>query len=233
MPSQCTLGPESALGTSVLPGAFPGLVELETSSRLLAKLLQDGTVDSLRSQEVAEVVLVVLARIEHDPGRSRKVHFLGSIPGGRLLGWQMGLRWLIFTRHHGELVVGTAEVVETGHERIPYLIAAPTMRVPMILHDSVNAYLAARASLLLVQHGAFASGEHQGQPVAERVKSIAFPGLGTGVGQIGFNTCARQVRSAIDDVLLGKYRVPQSWAEASERHQLLYTDRVRSLQHDR
>ena len=34
---------------------------------------------------------------------------------------------------------------------------------------------------------------------------------------------------AIDDVLLGQYRMPRSWAEASERHQLLYTDRPTRL----
>src|SRR5881227_3167911 len=43
------------------------------------------------------------------------------------------LRKLILDHHHGELFVGTAEVVETDHAGIPYLIAAPTMRVPMIL----------------------------------------------------------------------------------------------------
>ena len=35
---------------------------------------------------------------------------------------------------------------------------------------------------------------------------------------------------AFDDFVLGGYRLPQSWAEASERHQLLYTDRPRNLQ---
>jgi hypothetical protein len=55
-------------------------------------------------------------------------------------------------------------------------------------------------------------------------------GLGTGVGRIGFNTCARQVRVAIDDILLGKYAMPHSWAEASERHRLRYTDRPTWLQ---
>jgi hypothetical protein len=39
------------------------------------------------------------------------------------------------------------------------------------------------------------------------------------------------VRRAIDDVLLDGYRMPRSWAEAGERHQLLYTDRPRRLQH--
>src|ERR1041385_8215760 len=39
---------------------------------------------------------------------------------------QRELRRLILGRHHGELVVGTAEIVETADPRMPYLIAAPT-----------------------------------------------------------------------------------------------------------
>ena len=38
-----------------------------------------------------------------------------------------------------------------------------------------------------------------GQSAAGEIQRVAFPGLGTGVGQLGPNTCARQVRAAIDD----------------------------------
>ena len=62
--------------------------------------------------------------------------------------------------------------------------------------------------------------------------SVAFPGLGTGVGRVGPNTCARQVRAAIEEVVLGPVPFPRTWAEAQQRHQLLYTDRVRDLQED-
>src|SRR5262245_48244613 len=56
------------------------------------------------------------------------------------------LRLKILTRHHGELLVGSAEIVETGSSGHPYLIAAPTMRVPMVLGtETVNPYLATRA----------------------------------------------------------------------------------------
>ena len=78
--------------------------------------------------------------------------------------------------------------------------------------------------------GRFADGPHEGRSISEKIETIAFPGLGTGVGRIGYSTCARQVRAAIEDVVLDGYGMPQSWAEASERHQLLYTDRVRRLQ---
>lgn len=140
------------------------------------------------------------------------------------------VRRQILEHHGGELVIGNADIVETGALHIPFLIAAPTMRVPMKLNDSVNPYLAARAILLLVTRGRFRSGSWTGEPVSKLVESVALPGLGTGVGNVPYDTCARQVRAAIDDVLLGNYRMPQSWAEASERHQLLYTDRARDLQ---
>jgi O-acetyl-ADP-ribose deacetylase (regulator of RNase III) len=137
---------------------------------------------------------------------------------------------MIRERHHGELLVGNADVVETGDARIPYLIVAPTMRVPMLLADSINAYLAARAVFLLLKHGRFASGERSGGPVGERIQRVAVPGLGTGVGQMSPSVCAHQVRTAIDEVLLDRFTPPRTWAEASERHQLLYTDRLRRLQ---
>jgi O-acetyl-ADP-ribose deacetylase (regulator of RNase III) len=150
----------------------------------------------------------------------------------RAFGWhvQDRLQKLIRDRHHGELLVGAAEIVETGHRRIPYLIAAPTMRVPMILRDSVNPYLAARAALLLVKHGTFSSGSLTGEPLVSAVQSIAFPGLGTGVGQVGPATCARQVAAAIEEVILGKGSYPATWADAQARHQLLFSNRVRDLQ---
>ena len=145
---------------------------------------------------------------------------------------QERLQNLIVSKHHGELLVGAAEIVETDNLQIPHLIAAPTMRVPMILRNSVNPYLAARGVLLLIKHGTFASGSLKGEPVARFVDSVAFPGLGTGVGRVGPNTCARQVRAAIEEVILGRKEFPQSWADAQKRHQQLYTDQIRDLQYD-
>lgn len=150
----------------------------------------------------------------------------------RFFGWhvQERLQELIRERHDGELLVGAAEIVPTDNGRIPFLISAPTMRVPMILRDSINPYLAARAALLLIQNGTFKSGEHTGQPIREHVSRVAFPGLGTGVGQVGPDVCAHQVRTAIEDVVLRSRPFPATWAQAQARHQQLYTDRVRDLQ---
>ena len=56
----------------------------------------------------------------------------------------------IRSEFHGELPVGQAMVVPTGHETVPYLVAAPTMRIPDKIGDTVNVYLAFRAALLAV-----------------------------------------------------------------------------------
>jgi len=109
-------------------------------------------------------------------------------------GWhvQDRLRKLILDHHHGELVVGAAEIVETDDVRLPYLIAAPTMRVPMILgQETINPYLATRAVLLLVKRGSFAHGEKAGEKISDHVQTVAFPGMGTGVGKVSFMVCAR------------------------------------------
>ena len=147
-------------------------------------------------------------------------------------GWkvQERLQELIRSRHHGELLVGSAELVETDDPRIPFLIAAPTMRVPMILRDTVNPYLAARGALRLLKHGVVPSGKFAGSPVASVVTTVAFPGLGTGVGRVSPLTCARQVRAAIEQMILGAGEFPNTWVEAQWQHQSLYTDRVRDLQ---
>jgi O-acetyl-ADP-ribose deacetylase (regulator of RNase III) len=144
---------------------------------------------------------------------------------------QARVRRQILSRHHGELIVGQADIVETGNSKIPFLIVAPTMRVPMRLNDTVNPYLAARAVFLLLKHGVFNSGKFVGEKISDHVQKVALPGLATGVGNVGFNTCAHQVRAAINDVLLEEYTMPQSWAEASERHQLLYTNKLTRLQY--
>jgi O-acetyl-ADP-ribose deacetylase (regulator of RNase III) len=128
--------------------------------------------------------------------------------------------------------VGQAEIVPTDDARIPFVIAAPTMRVPMILRDTVNPYLAARAVFRLIASGQFADGPFVGEPLRDVVRTVAFPGLGTGVGKVRPNICARQMRAAIEDVLLGKSSFPQSWADAQSQHQLLYADRFRDLQRE-
>lgn len=151
----------------------------------------------------------------------------------RHFGWQVqnDLRQAIFQRHRGELLIGQAEIVATGAEVPAFLIAAPTMRVPMILgRDSINPFLATRAALQLVRYGEFPTGPHAGTLLSSRLATIAFPGMGTGVGRVPVEICARQMRTAYDEVMAERSTMPQSWAEASENHQLLYTNNPVRLQ---
>jgi O-acetyl-ADP-ribose deacetylase (regulator of RNase III) len=145
------------------------------------------------------------------------------------LGWhvQDRLQAKIRQKHHGELLVGQAEIVATDHPNIPYLISAPTMRVPMILTGTVNVYLAMRAILLLINHGTL---EDQ-TPVREVVTRVAISGLGTGVGKVPAEICAKQMRAAYNKVILAKDPFPASWRQAQQDHQLLYAERTRDLQY--
>ncbi len=97
---------------------------------------------------------------------------------------------VIYSKHNGELLVGDAEIVATNHQKFPYLICAPTMRIPQNVEDSVNAFLAMRAILLSVQR--FNSANN------DAIKSVAIPGLCTGVGKMPYDRCARQMLAAYD-----------------------------------
>ncbi|TGD70712.1 Appr-1-p processing protein [Mangrovimicrobium sediminis] len=130
-------------------------------------------------------------------------------------GWgvQSRLQEIIRARHHGQLLVGQAELVPTENEEVPFLIAAPTMRVPQSLHNSPNPYLAMRAVLILIKHG-----QHEMKAISEMINTIAVPGLGTGVGEINPIVCAKQIRHAVEEVLYEKHEFPESWFSAQELH---------------
>lgn len=148
----------------------------------------------------------------------------------RHFGWhvQERVQEAIKLRHHGELLVGMADIVDTDDSQIPYVIAAPTMRVPMLLEPTnVNIYLATRAVLLLVKFGRFGDGTD----IKEAVQRIAIPGMGTGVGGFSPQICAKQMKQAVYDVLKEASSFPTSWIEAQTRHQLLYGDDYRDLQY--
>jgi O-acetyl-ADP-ribose deacetylase (regulator of RNase III) len=116
----------------------------------------------------------------------------------RFFGWEVetNLRALLLERHYGELPVGQAVVLATGHEFIPFLVSAPTMRVPMSIEGTVNVYLAFRAALIAVlTHNASA-----GAPI----RSLLVPGLGTGVGEVAPERAARQMRLAYDAIINGQ-----------------------------
>jgi len=100
----------------------------------------------------------------------------------------------IVENYHGEMPVGMAEVVPSYNDKWPYLVCAPTMRVPQDISNTVNAYLAFRAALLAIAQSNKNSG-------IEKIESVIVPGLGTGVGRLKPSRCATQMRMAYDSVL--------------------------------
>jgi len=119
-------------------------------------------------------------------------------------GWglQERLRERLRSEFDGELPVGQAVIVETRDSAIPFLVSAPTMRVPMDVSGTVNAYLAFRAVIRAVR-----LHNESGQPP---IASVLCPGLGTAVGRMPPQACARQMHYAY-----GTSHLRQAWNPTS------------------
>ena len=115
---------------------------------------------------------------------------------------EVRVRDRVRSEFHGELPVGLATVVPTLHKRYPYLICAPTMRYPMDVAGSVNAYLAMKAIL------------HVARAHLEDL-SVAIPGLCALSGRMSANSVARQMRIAYERVVLGMHAYSH-WREERE-----------------
>jgi O-acetyl-ADP-ribose deacetylase (regulator of RNase III) len=115
---------------------------------------------------------------------------------------EQNVRSAVLAYHGGELPLGESVIVPTGEPAPAWLISAPTMREPgeRLPEDTVHPYLAARAVFLLWRDGRL---EH-GVEVRRVIDTIAMPGLGTGVGGVSPETCARQVTAAWNEVFGGR-----------------------------
>jgi O-acetyl-ADP-ribose deacetylase (regulator of RNase III) len=133
-------------------------------------------------------------------------------------GWavQSSLQQAIAARPLRELLVGEAVIVPTGDREVPWLISAPTMRVPMQLRQSVNAYLAMKAVLTSAMR-------HSGVPP---IRSVAIPGLGTGCGALAPKTAATQMWTAYREVVLGEWQYPVDFGEAQGAHVQLNPEEI-------
>jgi O-acetyl-ADP-ribose deacetylase (regulator of RNase III) len=104
----------------------------------------------------------------------------------------------IASRCLGELAVGSSLVIEVpGATRVKFLIMAPTMRVPGNTAHSIGAYLATRAALVALVH-------HNNS--GAQIKSVAIPGMCTGVGGMSFTEAASQMRTAFASVVEERWR---------------------------
>ena len=100
---------------------------------------------------------------------------------------QQRLQGMIREQAGGELLVGQALLVETGHPHIRWCISSPTMRVPTLLDTPLPAYLATRAAVRC----ALDAG----------LESVAIPGMGTGTGGLAPREAAAAMLWGIRDAL--------------------------------
>jgi O-acetyl-ADP-ribose deacetylase (regulator of RNase III) len=97
--------------------------------------------------------------------------------------------------------VGSALIVATGTAAPAWLISAPTMRLPGELLDPSGAAAGAAARAVLNCWRSGTLPVPDGRPVRDVVRSLALPGLGTGVGGLSPVTCAARVAEVIDELL--------------------------------
>ncbi|MCB9235072.1 MAG: macro domain-containing protein [Bacteroidia bacterium] len=94
----------------------------------------------------------------------------------------------IIREYRGEQPIGTSMIVETLHERHPFIAHTPTMRIPVNIQNTENVYVAMFAMLLAVDQF------NKNSP--RKINSIACPGLGTATGKVSPRIAAAQMELA-------------------------------------
>ena len=189
----------ASLSVGALPHRSTSLLEAMTRPRIFLHTFDSDMASAWRGAfaAVADVV-VVEGDILEGPCDAvvSPANSFGFMDGGIDLAYlryfgtdlQSRVQAKIRGEFFGELPVGQAIVVSTGHKGVPYLVAAPTMRIPDRIGDTVNVYLAFRASLLAV------IAHNKSSPIP--IVSLRIPALGTGIGAMPLNRAARQMHAA-------------------------------------
>ncbi|EBY8232901.1 macro domain-containing protein [Salmonella enterica] len=121
----------------------------------------------------------------------------------------------IIREYLGEQPVGSAFVIETGNSKHPWLVHAPTMRVPLIIDGTDAVYNATRAALLAIFQHNKSAGE------GRKIKSVVFPAMGAGYGKVSPDSVARQMRLAWDGFINCATEI--NWQYASVRQNAVFS----------
>lgn len=98
----------------------------------------------------------------------------------------------------GEMPVGMASVLPMHFKQFPYLIVAPTMRIPGNVGKTIHAYLAMRAILVAILKHNRATSSH--------IKHVVMSSLCTGVGGMPYEEAAEQMSAAVRNILDEQYQ---------------------------
>jgi len=132
------------------------------------------------------------------------------------LGFQIesDIQEVILNKYHGEMPIGSAEIINTNHDRWSYMISAPTMRIPENINYTLNTYIAFRAILIAINNF--------NELVPKKpIKSLVCSGLGTEIGSMEPIKCAAQMRAAYK--LIKEPARISSFAEIHKSHLSLLT----------
>jgi O-acetyl-ADP-ribose deacetylase (regulator of RNase III) len=125
----------------------------------------------------------------------------------------------ILDEFFGEQPVGTAFVIPTDDQSLPFLAHAPTMRVPGSINGTDQVYAATWAALLAIQAHNRAAGQ--------RIEVVTFPAMGTGFGGVPFGEAARQMAVAYRHFLEPPHRL--DWDFVAERQRAICYDDGRQV----
>lgn len=125
----------------------------------------------------------------------------------------------IMDQYFGEQPVGTAFVISTEDPSLPFIVHAPTMRVPGNIDGTDKVYCATWAALLAVQaHNASSD---------QKIEVVAMPAMGTGFGGVPFGEAARQMAVAYRHYLDPPHRL--DWDFVVERQLAICYDDGRQV----
>jgi O-acetyl-ADP-ribose deacetylase (regulator of RNase III) len=125
----------------------------------------------------------------------------------------------ILNHYMGEQPIGSAFVIDTGDPTLPFVVHAPTMRVPGSIAGTDKVYVATWAALLAVRA--------HNQAREQKIKSVVFPAMGTGFGGVPFSEAARQMAAAYRHLLEPPRRL--NWDVVTDRHKAICYDGVRQV----
>jgi len=129
------------------------------------------------------------------------------------------VQFRIMDEYLGEQPVGTAFIEPTGNTNCPYIVHAPTMRVPASIEHTDKIYSATWAALLAIHH-------HNVRSEA-KIETVCFPAMGTGFGGVAFDEAARQMAAAYRHYWHPPHRL--DWDVVVERQKAICYDGDRQV----
>lgn len=112
------------------------------------------------------------------------------------------IQYRIMDAYLGEQPIGSSFIEQTGNNDYPFVAHSPTMRVPGSISGTDKVYAATWASLLAVY-------QHNVSQVDEKhkIKTVVFPAMGAGFGNVPYGEVARQMAVAYQHYLDPPHRM--------------------------